>query len=236
MKIREFITESTTVEYNGIRLDVFLDGANIGISAMRGGDQMGYVVFDRDGNDLTPADLAVEDEYKGRGVAKTMYDYVKSLGFKIRASSDQTRAGKAFWKKNRGEERIWEDSASVGQTISLNQLYDGNLPDRNERIWDVVGTHEMNNQLTISTVPAYKLRIILMSQYRVEHLDEIVDMMEDEQKETLEFYMNDPTLSDKIIVLSGSDIIDGNHRALAAAYNEVPINYVELSELDDDEE
>ena len=110
MRSHEFLTESKRVLYNGVTLDIFVDGANIGISAMDGKNQMGYVVFDRDGNNLVSNDTAVDDAYKGKGIAKLMYDYVKDeLGFNIHASSDQTTAGKEFWKKNRGEERVWEN-------------------------------------------------------------------------------------------------------------------------------
>jgi GNAT superfamily N-acetyltransferase len=110
MRAIEFLLESKIVEYEGIKLDVAIDGANVDIRALRpSGKQMGYVVFDRDGNTLVPDDLAVDDKYQRQGIAKVMYDYVKSLGFKIKASPDQTEAGKAFWQKHRGEERVWEE-------------------------------------------------------------------------------------------------------------------------------
>jgi len=57
-------------------------------------------------------------------------------------------------------------------------------------------------------------------------------MMDEGQVEILEKYMNDPNLSNKIIVISGSRIIDGNHRALAAAMKGVPINYIDLADLE----
>jgi GNAT superfamily N-acetyltransferase len=110
MRATEFITESKIVEYEGIKLNVAIDGANIDIRALNpDGRQIGYVVFDRDGNTVIPDDVAVDEEYRGQGIAKTMYDYVKSLGFRIKASTDQTTAGKAFWQKHRGEERVWEE-------------------------------------------------------------------------------------------------------------------------------
>ena len=110
MKISEILTESKIIDYEGIKLNVAVDGANVDIRALRpDGQQMGYVVFDRDGQTLTPDDLAVDEKYQGQGIAKIMYDYVKSLGFRIEASYDQTEAGKGFWQKHRGEERVWED-------------------------------------------------------------------------------------------------------------------------------
>lgn len=100
------------VEFNGLQLDTKVDGANVDIRALASGKQVGYVVFDRDGNTLVPDDLAVDERFQGQGIAKTMYDYVKSLGFKIEASPDQTEAGKGFWEKHRGEERVWESDIS----------------------------------------------------------------------------------------------------------------------------
>jgi hypothetical protein len=39
-----------------------------------------------------------------------MYDYVKTLGYEIHRSYDQTPAGAGFWNKHRGaDERVWED-------------------------------------------------------------------------------------------------------------------------------
>lgn len=110
MRAIEFLNESKIVEYEGIKLNVGIDGQNIDIRALRpDGHQIGYVVFDRDGQTLVPDDLSVDEKYQGQGIAKVMYDYVKSLGFRIEASPDQTEAGAGFWEKHRGEERVWED-------------------------------------------------------------------------------------------------------------------------------
>ena len=108
----EQLGESKIVEFNGMKLNVSIDGANVDIRAMVGDRQLGYVVFDRDGNTVVPLDLSVDERYQGQGIAKTMYDYVKSLGFRLEASPDQTEAGKGFWEKHRGEERVWEEHSS----------------------------------------------------------------------------------------------------------------------------
>ena len=121
---------------------------------------------------------------------------------------------------------------SESQQTTLNDLYDGDLPGRDESLWDEIGTMDLDTQLMIHTMPRYKIEIMLLSQYQAEHLDEIVDMMEPEQKEILEHYMKDPTLADKVIVISDDRIIDGNHRALAAAYKGSSIKYIDLSELE----
>ena len=120
---------------------------------------------------------------------------------------------------------------SESQQTTLNDLYDGNFPGRDESLWDEIGTMDLDTPLMIHTMPRYKIEIMLLGQYRVEHLDEIVDMMDPDQKEILERYMNDPTLADKVIVISEHRIIDGNHRALAAAYKGTSIKYIDLSEL-----
>ena len=125
---------------------------------------------------------------------------------------------------------------SGGQQTTLNQLYQGDFPGRDESFWDEVRPGDFDTPLTIHTMPRHKVEIMLLGQYRIEHLDELTDRMDDDQKEVLERYMNDPALSSKVIVISGHRIIDGNHRALAAAYRGVPINYIDLTELDEPEE
>lgn len=99
------------VDVGGIQLNVAIDGAEVSIRPIVDGYQAGYAVFDRDGSTLVPFDLAIDEKFRGRGIAKIIYDYVKSLGFTIRRSSDQTKAGKHFWDKNRGEDSyVWEQT------------------------------------------------------------------------------------------------------------------------------
>lgn len=117
--------------------------------------------------------------------------------------------------------------------ITLQDLYNGNFPERDELFWDYVRSGDLHTSLEVKTLPKHKLEIKLKDQYRVEHLDEIVDMMNKYQKDILHRYMNDPNLVKKIIVISGNRIIDGNHRALAAAMKGVSIQYVDLADLDE---
>ena len=114
---------------------------------------------------------------------------------------------------------------------TLSSLYHGDLPDRDEQLWDEIGTMDLDKPLTIHTMPKYKIEMMLLGQYRIEHLDELLDMMDDDQKEVMDQYMSDPALSNKVIVISGHRIIDGNHRALAAAYKGTSIKYIDLTEL-----
>ena len=97
-----------TANVDGIQVSINTNNANATVYASSHGRRLGYAEFDRDGEVLVPYDLAVDDKYRGQGIAAVMYDYVKSLGFKIQASADQTDAGKYFWSKNRGNERVWE--------------------------------------------------------------------------------------------------------------------------------
>jgi len=130
---REYIPSGKErITRNCIDLVVGIDGATVDIRAMTGDSQMAYVVFDRDGDTLVADDLAVEEQYKGQGIAKIMYDYVKELGFRVKRSSDQLVAGKKFWDKNKGaENNIWEQGvvedrpipkAESGKAIALSNL------------------------------------------------------------------------------------------------------------------
>lgn len=128
MRASEFITESKIVHYDGIDLDVSVDGASVIIHAVSNGKQLGYVVFERDGNDLNPLDLSVDERFRNQGIAKTMYDYTKSLGFKIKASVDQTEAGRAFWHKHRPGKYVWEDEVDEMALKQFTPMGDFNKP------------------------------------------------------------------------------------------------------------
>jgi hypothetical protein len=117
---------------------------------------------------------------------------------------------------------------------TLNNMYGGHFPDRDEEFWDYVTPRELGQALTVETMQKHKVLIMLLSQYRAEHIDDITDMLDDDQQAIVQSYMNDPALSSKTIVVANNKIIDGNHRALAAAIKGVPINYVDLAELDEE--
>lgn len=103
---------------NGYKLELYYDGSVVDLRVWPpeykddyNMNHIAYAVLDRDGNKLFPVDLAVlDDDRKGRGIAKIMYDYLKELGFTVYRGRDQTRQGKNFWDKNRGEDyKIWEN-------------------------------------------------------------------------------------------------------------------------------
>jgi len=99
----------TTEHYNGIEISLEKEDDEIMITAMMpGGRELGHVLFVQEGDYLMPQDLEVEERYQGQGIAATMYDYVKSKGYKIRRSGQQTDAGAGFWGKHRPEQNVWE--------------------------------------------------------------------------------------------------------------------------------
>lgn len=170
----------------------------------------------------------LQDMARKAGVSLTLYPWDK--GQVSQSKLMKFYKGQGFKPTQKGAKNMYWDPSVNENTTTLNKLYNGNFPDKDESFWDEVSTNEFDNQLKIQLMPKYKLAIMLQGQYRVEHLDEILDMMDDDQKEILKHYMNDPNLSDKIIVLSRDRIIDGNHRALAAALKGVPIHYVDLAD------
>lgn len=193
-----------------------------------------YTTF---GDSLVSALTTVQPAYQKMGIASTMYAYARILGNTIEPSASQLPPGKKMWKawKKSGEAQhlMKEDS---GNSTTLAQLYNGNYPDRDETFWDYVRPHEFNTPLNIQTLQRHKVMITLLSQYRAELIDEITDMLDDDQKAIVQAYTNDPQLSSKVIVVAGDRIIDGNHRALAAAIKNVPINYVDLADLEEQDD
>jgi predicted chitinase len=127
-----------------------------------------------------------------------------------------------------------ENDKGVSNSTTLANLYNGNYPDRDETFWDYVNSSDFNKSIAIQTLPKHKVMIMLLGQYRAEHIDDVMDMLDDDRKELVQSYIDDPALSSKVIVILGNRIIDGNHRALAAAIKGSPINYVDLADLDDE--
>ena len=110
------VTEAKTVEFEGLTLKVIKNGHELTVDALDewGNKVLGHVKFNiGDGRELDPQDLRVDDKYQGQGIARVMYDYVKSLGYTINRSWDQTDAGAGFWNKHRGEDvRVWEQGVA----------------------------------------------------------------------------------------------------------------------------
>jgi ribosomal protein S18 acetylase RimI-like enzyme len=126
---KQGVAEAKTVEYNGLTLRIKKPTSyELRVEALDdwGNKVLGYVEFDiGDGKELDPQDLRVDDKYQGQGIAKTMYDYVKQLGYTIVRSWDQTDAGAGFWDKHRGEDvRVWENNTAAGINKMFNNLGD----------------------------------------------------------------------------------------------------------------
>jgi GNAT superfamily N-acetyltransferase len=102
--------EYPTQEYEGVTFTMKEKDGQLIVKALNDyGIPMGHVHFNMDGKILDPQDLEVYHKYQGQGIARVMYDYIKSQGFTIERSWDQTEAGKGFWDKHRGEDvRVWE--------------------------------------------------------------------------------------------------------------------------------
>lgn len=115
---------------------------------------------------------------------------------------------------------------------SLEQLYNGNYPDRDEQFWNSVSTADLTRQLEIGRLSPIVLRSVLETQYRVDSVEDLLDLLDSDQHALLERYRADPQLSNSVIVLDAGRIIDGNHRALAAVLNGVGLRYVDLADED----
>ena len=108
----------TEDSFQGIDISVEREEDEIMVRASAGGRPLGSVLFvDYDGA-LMPQDLEVDERYRGQGIARTMYDYVKSLGYKIRRSGQQTDAGAGFWAKHRPDSNVWEQGVAEVKILS----------------------------------------------------------------------------------------------------------------------
>jgi GNAT superfamily N-acetyltransferase len=119
-RLKQGLAEAKTTreDFEGMTIEMVKNGHVLVINALDdwGNNILGSVAFNiGDDNDLDPQDLKVDERYQGQGIARIMYDYVKSKGYEIHRSYDQTDAGKGFWDKHRGEEqRVWEDVPQPG--------------------------------------------------------------------------------------------------------------------------
>jgi hypothetical protein len=116
---------------------------------------------------------------------------------------------------------------------TLSNMYRGSYPDRDEAFWTYVSNDDLTRPMEVNTMSPTQLKMTLLSQYRAEHMDEILELLEPEQEQILQAYQENPRLSEQIIVLADGRIIDGNHRALAAALNNSPIRYVDVSDIEE---
>jgi GNAT superfamily N-acetyltransferase len=139
MRAQEFIQERETVPFQGIDMSLEVekdddyvddddaDNQLIHVRAMSGGRELGHVLFTQDydsqGLVLNPQDLEVDERYRGQGIAAAMYDYVKSQGYRIRRSGQQTDAGAGFWSRHRPDSNVWEQGVTAGSVTKKPQPY-----------------------------------------------------------------------------------------------------------------
>ena len=128
MRAQEFVAEYKkypTADYEGVTVTMAEEDGFLTVKALNDfGISMASVIFGMDGRDLDPQSLRVDEKYRGQGIARVMYDYVKSRGFVIHRSWDQTDAGAGFWDKHRGEDvRVWEAFDSPYKTKTEKSEY-----------------------------------------------------------------------------------------------------------------
>ncbi len=109
MRAQEFVKD-----YAGLSLKISrnADGVAIRAYGADGARELGMAefFFDEQGR-LDPQTVWVDERRQGQGIAAAMYDYLKSQGYTIVRSWDQTDAGRGFWDKHRGPEAtVWEAS------------------------------------------------------------------------------------------------------------------------------
>ena len=150
----------------------------------------------------------------------------------LQASGLSHSDAKNFLKNKLDSENISILDESDTNTICLNDLYKGNFPDHDELFWNFVSESDLNIPFHIQKMSPQQIKFTLLSHYQVETIDELLDMLEDDEdrKELISKYSNDPNLEDQIIVVHNGVIIDGNHRALAAAISKKSIHFIDVSE------
>jgi pyrimidine deaminase RibD-like protein/GNAT superfamily N-acetyltransferase len=108
--VAENYTVSNLIEFGGMLMSIDEGEDGFKLTAYSPHKKpLGFVEFSYDrGGTVRPEELEVFERYRGQGIAKTMYDFIKSQGYKIARSPDQTPAGAGFWDKHRPEQTVWE--------------------------------------------------------------------------------------------------------------------------------
>lgn len=144
MRAQEFITEEAkAAKYNGLLMKYAFNNSALVLKAFDPTKTpIAYVKFVKEDKELYPQDLWVHDDFRNRGIAKSMYDFLKNEGYIINRSHDQTKAGAGFWDKHRGEdEYVWEDE-------KLDELFQ---PGKNWT-WAFRGSEEAFAEFTVGDV------------------------------------------------------------------------------------
>ena len=150
MRARDFISERHTVPFQGIDMSMEREEDEIMVRASAGGRPLGSVLFiDYDGA-LMPQDLEVDERYRGQGIAAAMYDYVKSQGYRIRRSGQQTDAGAGFWARHRPDSNVWEQGVAEG-LFGIEDKIKGRIQNITSDLSDIPGMWDHKRQTFTDT-------------------------------------------------------------------------------------
>ena len=141
-------------EYNGLDMTVQLNNRtnNLTVMAYDDGQFVGQVLFKtHGGTKLYPWQLEVKPEFRGKGIAKTMYDFLKAQGLTVQRSTYQTPAGSGFWDKHRGKAAtVWENQMNPPEFTSASSLDDV------KSLWNSLGIDsfifEKNGTISLSQI------------------------------------------------------------------------------------
>ena len=114
--------------------------------------------------------------------------------------------------------------------ISLNQLYDYDLPSNDEMIWNFVNHNEFDVQIPIENISNQEIKNLLLKTYNKKSISDINKLLKPQQKKIINHYRKIP--SNDPIVICNNIILDGNHRALANFLEKKPITVVNLEKID----
>ena len=192
--------------FRGIDISMEREDDEIMVRASAGGKQLGSVLFVEYDGVLTPQDLEVDERFRGQGIAQAMYDYVKSQGYRIRRSGQQTDAGAGFWGKHRPDTNVWENFAD-GNSMStkdmiayLRQHHDTNL---HQDYLDHINTF---GKFVLKNIPVSTIKTELSG----------LDQSKVEKYKQMDFSKAPP------IVMGDGYILDGYHRATVAKALGIP--------------
>ena len=166
--------------------------------------------FDMIGDTLKAQDISVTDEYRGRGIAKWVYDTLKNKGYTINRSPYQTDDGKHFWDKNKGANaKVWEQGVAEGEGFDQEAGIGIDGKSFKFKIRDLIAFAEK-----------YPVTKIDPNQFA----EQIADREEDSTQSMTR--INKADLQYPIIVVKRKNgqlwIADGTHRAHKAILNKLP--------------
>lgn len=121
------ITESSIHKYNNeeFRVTKITDAEFAGFKVEylnSWGSPIAFADFAKDGKDVEVRKVEVDSDSRGQGFASLIYNFVKSQGFTIHRSPDQTAAGKRLWDTRKSKEtNVWEQGVAEGKSRKMAQ-------------------------------------------------------------------------------------------------------------------